>query len=212
MKLMLAALFGLLMVFSMGCASIVAPGQDRAALEESGGTKWAVSEYDYRGSHFVWVPTWNEGLLGLSTPTASNCKKLSVLEFKDGILVASIDLGSDREAWGAMLREHGRFGTPDGNVEANPLYIATVLQIVHLGDSVECVYFAKGFPLYGSEANPRCHRPPAEIKRDDVLYYLTTRGGSANEIVLRDGRVEEIRDAKHLGKDFSNFYHPIILN
>lgn len=196
----------------MGCASIVAPGQDRAAIEENGGTKWAVSEYDYRGSHFVWVPTWNEGLLGLSTPTASNCKKLSVLEFKDGLLVASIDLGSDREAWGAMLRAHGRFGTPDGNVEANPLYIAVALQIVRIGSTKEAVYFAKGFPLYGSEANPRCHRPPAEIASDDVLYYLSTRGGTANEIVLKDGKVEEIRDAKHLTKDWSNFYHRIILN
>lgn len=198
----------------MGCASIVAPGQDRAAIEESGGTKWIVSEYDYRGSHFVWIPTWNEGALGLSTPVASNCKKLSVLEFKDGLLVASIDLGSDREAWGAMLRAHGRFGTPEwnGNVEANPLYIAVALQIVRIGSTKEAVYFAKGFPLYGSEANPRCKRPPAEIAGDDVLYYLSTRGGTANEIVLKDGKVEEIRDAKHLTKDWSNFYHRIILN
>lgn len=199
-------------LLALGCQSIVAPGQDRAALEESGGTKWAVSEYDFGVSHFVWVPTWNEGLLGLSTPTASNCKKLSVLEFKDGILVASIDLGSDREAWAAKLEEHARIPATEGTVEADPLYLAVTLKIVHLGASKEAVYFAKGFPLYGAKQNPRCRRPPAEIASDDVLYYLTTRGGQANEIVLKAGKVAEVRDAEHLGKDWSNFYHPIILD
>jgi len=211
MKLLPMIFAVVLALSALGCQSIVAPGQDRAALEESGALKWAVSEYDAFGAHWIWIPHWQEGLLGLSSPKARNCRDLDLLRIQDGRLTSVQHIGTDRGAWAEMLQLHGRFqGDPDQQA-ISPLYMAVSSQIVHAGASLECVYFAKGFPLYGPEANPRCHRPPGEIKRDDVLYYLTTRGGTANEIIMRDGRVEEIRDAKHLGKDFDGFYHRITL-
>lgn len=204
-------LFAVVLALSaLGCSSIVAPGQDRAALEESGATKWTLSEYDVGPSHFVWVPTWREGLLGLSTPKATNCKRLTVLEFKGGILIGQEDLGNDRDAWAAKLEEHGRFKRLPQTIEADPLYLAVALQIVHIGASKEAVYFAKGFPMHGAQANPRSFRAPAEIHADDVLYFLKTRGGSANEIVMKDGRVAEVRDAQPLSKFWQSFYFPIL--
>jgi len=213
MKIPLVVFAVVLALSALGCQSIIAPGQTREEMDASGATKWALTEYDYGGSHFVWVPHWEEGLLHLSSPHAANARKLDLLEFKDGVLVFVDQMGDDRPYWAAKLTDHHRIKSPAGNenAEASPLYLAVTLKIVHVGAPLEAVLFAKGFPLYGSEANPHCRRPASEIAKNDVLYYLTTRGGSANEIVLKDGRVEEVRDAKHLSKDWIPFYHPIIL-
>lgn len=200
-----------LLAVLVGCSSIVAPGKTKAEVEESGATKWALSEYDHGEFHYVWIPTWTEGLLGLSTPTATNAKSLTVLKFRDGVLIDSLDIGRDREDWAALLEEHGRFKNLPGTVEADPLYLAVTLRIVHIGATKEALYFASGFPRYGARYNPRAYRAPSTIGDDDVLYYIITRGGDANEVVLKGGKVAEIRPAEHLGKDFSNFYHPIVL-
>ena len=210
MRKLLAAAVGLLGLL-VGCASLVAPGQTREEMEASGATRWVLTEYDFGDSHFVWIPHWTEALLGLSTPHASNCRKLDVLEFKDGKLVGVQSLGADRDRWAERLRAHERIVPPVGEGEASPLHLAVTERILHIGAPRECVFFAAGFPKYGPRSNPNCQRSPAEIEDEDVLYYLRTSGGEAQEVVLRDGKVAEIRPAERLSKDWSSFYHPIIM-
>ncbi len=207
MKTLLATLT--LAASLVSCSSIVAPGQTRAEMDDSGATLWAVTEYDFNGSHFVWVPHWAEGLLNVSTPKASNCKKLDVLEFKGDTLVGVQQLGDNRDKWAAVLRSHGRIETPaDGSMVAG-LYMAVTERIVILGAPVEHVLFAIGFPSHGPNANPSVKRAPSDIRRNDVLYYLGTSGGQAFEVVVRDGRVAEKREAQHLSKDWIPFYSTV---
>jgi hypothetical protein len=191
-----------------GCASLVEPGQTREEMDASGATRWVLTEYDFEGSHFVWIPHWSEALLHVSTPHASNCKKLDVLEFKDGKLVGVQQLGRDRDRWAEVLRAHGRIVPPTGDGEAPPLHLAVTEKILHEGATTECVFFAAGFPKYGARSNPACHRLPSEIRGEDVLYYLKTSGGEAQEVVIRDGKVAEIRPAERLSKDWQAFFHP----
>lgn len=191
----------------LGCSSIVAPGQTPEQMLDSGATKWALTEYDFSGSHFVWIPHWAEGLLHVSTPHASNAKKLDVLEFKGGVLVGREELGSDRDRWVAKLREHGRLSQGGEISMGSTLYNAVAFKVVNVGASLEAVFFAMGFPSWGWDCNPKVKRSPYEIKRDDVLYYLASQGGRANEIVIQDGRVTEVRQAKNLSKDWIPFFH-----
>lgn len=212
MKMMLAALFGLLMLFALGCASIVAPGQDRAALEESGGTKWAIYEYESEGSRFVWIPHWSDGLLHISSPKATP-KDLDVLEFSvsTGKLVQVHELGRDRDKWAEVLRAHGQL-KPGPGQDMDPLYSAVALRIILPGAPLVAVLFADGFPHLGPNANPHVFRTAGEInQKDDALYYFENGFGRAHEIVIHDGKVVEMRPAAYLSKDWIPWYHPIIL-
>lgn len=193
----------------LGCASIVAPGQTREDLEASGATRWVVTEYDCGATHYVWIPHWAEGALHVSTPHASNVKKLDVLEFKGGKLIGVEELGSDRDRWVAKLREHGRLKSSAEISLGDPLHDAVAFKIIHPGAPIEAVLFAAGFPSGGPNCNPKVKRTPYEIKLDDELYYLRTTGGAAQEVVIRGGRVTETREAQRLSKDWIPFYHPV---
>ncbi len=196
----------------LGCSSLVAPGQTREEMEASGALKWALTEYDYAGSHYVWIPHWVEGALHVSTPTAANCKRLDVLQFDthdnegETRLTAVYELGSDRQKWAQMLKRHGRIVDPPGSGMAGPLFMAVTERIVLMGAPTEAVLFACGFPSHGPNFNPKVKRSPYELKKDDVLYYTTSKGGRAQEIVLKDGKVSEILEAEYASKFWNGFY------
>ncbi len=167
-------------------------------MEESGALRFTVNEYNDKGSHYIWIPHWREGLLGLSSPSASNAKEMDILEFKNGILVSVLELGSDREDWVHLLKQHGQLRADEKAGEADPLYLAVTEKIIHLGATVEHVLYACGFPYGGPDGNPRCKRDRKDLHLNDVLYYLKTRGGTAFKVTLVNGQVESIDPAEHV--------------
>lgn len=210
--LYLMVLFAPAALLAVGCQSIVAPGQTSQDLQDSGATKWALYEYDFGGSHYAWIPHWSEGLLHLSSPHASNAKSMDVLEFKGGVLVSVAELGRDRAAWAAVLSAHGKIGPAREFGLAPALFMAVTEKLYHVGDPIECVLFANGFPRIDCHSSPRCLRPASEIRRDsDVLYYFTDGFGAAMEVCIKDGLVSEIRRGKPLDNGWVPFYHPVVI-
>jgi hypothetical protein len=203
-SLILGIVIGL-SVFLGGCTSIITLGQTREQMEESGATRWSLYEYDYDGSHYVWVPHWNEGLLHVSTPTASNGKALDILRFTDDHLIEVIRVGTDRERWAMILASHGRIAPVKEMGLASGLYMAVTAKLYHVGDPIECVLFANGFPRIDADSNPHCLRAANDLKRDDVLHYFTSKGGAGMDIVIRDGKIAEIREGKYLARIWRNY-------
>ena len=195
------------LVVLAGCSLSIKAGDTRESLVDSGALRFVLYEYERDGLRYAWIPTWHKGgILGVSTSKAAKNRDRSILVFRGDTLLEQIDMGVDRAAWIAKLKEHkADFGDEDNE--------AIVQKRVLEGMTVSGVLFSWG-PSNGRElSNPNWNRPTAEINKigDEVLWYsrMKDRAGSSvawTTLYFKEGQLVDWKSGKRVAAT-SGIFH-----
>ena len=177
-------LLTLLAAAATGCAGAMKPGASRDDLESAGYLRYALFEYDSGPLHMVWIPTWRVTAFRAKTETDD---QKTVLEFEAGRLVASTNLGTDRNRWMETLKAHGQ--GMDASVAGSILR-----KEIREGMPVEAVLLSWGVPDHSSMA-----RSGNGTEMDGELWYRRGKQGEGVRLSVKGNQIRRMENVQQIG-------------
>jgi len=177
-------LLALVAVAVSGCAGAMKSGASRGDLETAGYLRYALFEYDSGSRHVVWIPTWR--ITAFRAKTTSDDQK-TVLEFEGGQLVASTNLGTDRNRWLETLKGHGQ--------EMGAAYGRFILRKeIQEGMPVEAVLLSWGVPDHSYIA-----RSKEGAEAEGELWYRRGKQGEGVRLSVKSNQISRMDSVQQIG-------------